>query len=172
MQSWSECTTAGGVAYMRGWIGASGDSTAPLCVLVHGTGFHALIWEPTVEALGRTLGTSIEVVAADLSGHGLSRPLPGSGASGSRCDWSVVGPRDLSEVLADVLNEPRPVFGIGHSFGGGSLVLAELARAGTFSGLILLEPVLRPEPKEGKHPLAEVLRRPISTLTRVLKPNY
>ena len=35
-------------------------------------------------------------------------------------------------------------FGVGHSLGGTSLVLAELARPGTFEALLLFEPIIYP----------------------------
>jgi pimeloyl-ACP methyl ester carboxylesterase len=49
------------------------------------------------------------------------------------------------DVLAvvDVLDH-GPLFGFGHSMGGAALVLAELARPGTFRAMYLYEPVLIP----------------------------
>lgn len=151
-----------GVAYRRGWLGAPGDDASPLLLLAHGTGFHALVWQPTINALhcGDLANAPIELIAFDWSGHGLSRPLSGSGASAERCHWDELGSDDVLDVLeAAGGGRRRPVYGIGHSFGGGCLVLVELARPGTFSGLILFEPVIRPEPMVGKHVLAELALR-------------
>ena len=106
MQSWVEGRTAGGVAYLRGWIGPTSDDAsnapsddAPLLLLAHGTGFHAKTWEPTIAALSARTLAPTEAVAFDWSGHGLSRPLPGAGVSAERCDWAVITPGDVTELL-------------------------------------------------------------------------
>jgi len=162
MSTFTDHKTSGGVAYVRAWLGAAGDDGAPLLLFAHGTGFHAAVFEPLIDELSElpqlaALGP-LEAIAFDCTGHGLSRPLPGEGAAPERCNWAEVGPRDVFELLQEVAGA-RTVYGVGHSFGGASLVLSELARPGTFRSLILLEPVLRPEPKTGKHPLAEVAVR-------------
>lgn len=160
MDEWLERTTINGIAYRTGWLGCPGDSLAPVLLFAHGAGFNASTWEPVVDALLREWASMpVEIVAFDWTGHGLSRPLAGEGLSPERCDWSAIGPRDIEELLEEIDCNGRPVYGIGHSFGGGCLVLAELARRGTFAGLILLEPILRAEIKTEVHPLVQVALR-------------
>jgi pimeloyl-ACP methyl ester carboxylesterase len=159
MDTWIEAKTPGGLAYLSGWIGSPGEAGAPLLLLAHGTGFHAATWAPVIDVMSTLTAGPVEAVAFDWSGHGLSRPLPGTGVAAERCDWREVGPKDVDELLSTLGTGSRPVYGVGHSFGGAALVMAELSRPGTFHGLILLEPVLRAEPKEGRHPLAELALR-------------
>ena len=68
-----------------------------------------------------------------------------------------------ADVLAtiDELGLDRP-FGIGHSMGGASLVLAEQARPGTFRGLWIFEPIIFPPSLAGAggdNPLVAGARR-------------
>lgn len=143
-------------------------ATDPLLLLAHGAGFNAGVWRPTVERLRRS-GLRAELLAFDWAGHGQSAPNPapwaagaGTGASAEAYDWREVAPRDVFELLAQqpAATARRPLYGIGHSFGGAGLVLAELARPGTFDGLVLIEPIIRAPGPDDAHPLVErALRR-------------
>jgi pimeloyl-ACP methyl ester carboxylesterase len=99
----------------------------------HATGFCKELWEPVVRRAERPR----QVVALDQRGHG------GSGSAPGTCDWWDLG-RDLL-VVVDHLGAERPV-GLGHSSGGAALVMAELLRPGTFSALLLVEPIIFPPP--------------------------
>ena len=99
-------------------------------LFVHATGFCAGVWMPVASAFG-----AHRRGALDVRGHGRSAiPVDGMRWSGTAAD-----------VLAtvDALGLDRP-FGICHSMGGASLVLAEQARPGTFRGLWIFEPIIFP----------------------------
>jgi pimeloyl-ACP methyl ester carboxylesterase len=79
---------------------------------------------------------SVSLLALDFRGHGES-------AVAVNDDMHFEGfGRDVLAV-ADAIGE-RNVIGVGHSLGGAALVLAELARPGSFAELFLYEPGLKP----------------------------
>jgi lipase len=100
----------------------------PPAVYVHATGFHARIWD---EVIRRVPGR--RAIAVDLRGHGRSGKT-----AGPYC-WSDFG-RDLAE-LAETLGW-ADVVGVGHSMGGHAVTLAAALRPGTFSRLLLVDPVI------------------------------
>ncbi len=117
-------------------------------LFVHATGFCAGVWMPVVSHFGNH-----RRAALDVRGHGRSgTPEVGMHWAGTAAD-----------VLAtiDALGLDRP-FGVGHSMGGASLVLAEQARPGTFRGLWIFEPIIFPPALAegaGPNPLAAGARR-------------
>jgi len=120
------------------WHDGAGDG---LILLAHATGFCKELWRPVVSSL-RDQGVAAPALAWDARGHGRGPPLelPAS--------WWTLG-RDLVELVGDLDRAgrlPESVVGVGHSMGGTVLVLAELLRPGTFTGLVLIEPVLIPPP--------------------------
>lgn len=126
-------------------LGGGGDDL----LLVHATGFCAGVWGPVAARLG-----THRLVALDVRGHGRSQqPATGMGWQGT-----------AEDVLAtiDALGLVRP-FGVGHSMGGASLVLAEQTRPGTFRGVWAFEPIIFPPALAGTtgpgNPLAEGARR-------------
>ena len=167
-------TTKGGVALTRCRLGASpaasgaAPSDAPILLLCHATGFCKEVWEPVVEELAHLLAEGkgggdapmaaasraldgAEIVALDFSGHG---DTPAARAESVALDWGQFTAADVFEALHEAGVEAggagagagasRPVLGVGHSMGGAAVALAELARPGTFSGALLLEPILFP----------------------------
>ena len=118
-------------------------------VLAHATGFHGQVWGP----LAASLRARFHCWSFDARGHGDStRPEP------PEFDWRGFAHDALAVI--DGLGLVRP-FAMGHSQGGSAFLLAEQARAGTFAGLYLYEPVAwpHPAPMDG-HPLVEgALRR-------------
>lgn len=129
-------TTDDGVRIAVHHLGGSG----PPLLMVHATGLCGQVFEPVARLLGERFGC----VASDQRGHGQSgRPAGGDYSwSGFALDVLAVvdglkleGPKLEGTVLE------RPV-ALGHSSGATALVLAELARPGTFGGLWCYEPAL------------------------------
>lgn len=114
-------------------LGGAGE---PL-LLVHATMFCGPIWGPVAAHLDR-----FHAYAPDLRAHGLT-PLP----PGAPLEWSSIAEDVLAVVDHLGLEAPRAV---GHSMGAACLLLAELARPGTFSALWLYDPVVRPTPELGE----------------------
>jgi len=124
-------------------------------LLCHATGFHGAVWEP----LSRALGDDFARWAVDFRAHGATTIPPGADLA-----WPLIATDVLTAV--DALGvEPGRLLGVGHSMGGACLLLAELARPGTFAGLWLYEPIVAPldllaGPAEGGNSLADgALRR-------------
>ncbi len=117
----------------------------PLLLLCHATGFCGAIWAPIAHALT----DRFHCVALDFRGHGRSaRP------DGVELAWAGMG-RDLLAVIDEFRRrrgegEGDPVFAAGHSMGGASIVLAELARPGTITKAWAFEPILFPTPDQAE----------------------
>jgi pimeloyl-ACP methyl ester carboxylesterase len=122
------CTTSDGVGIATYDFGGEG----PDLLLVHATGFCATVLTP----LAAALAADYHCWGLDLRYHGHSdRPADGSYA------WSGFATDVLTVV--DHLGLDHP-FGVGHSCGGASLLLAEQRRPGTFRALYGFEPVVLP----------------------------
>jgi pimeloyl-ACP methyl ester carboxylesterase len=117
-------------------------------VAVHATGFCKELWQPVVDHLT----PRPPVVAPDQRGHGDSSVPP------PPYDWWDLGGDLLAVVGACRLEGP---LGLGHSSGATALVMAELLRPGSFSALVLVEPIVFPEPyrRMEENPMSAVALR-------------
>jgi pimeloyl-ACP methyl ester carboxylesterase len=128
--------------------------TGPPVVFCHATGFHGRYWDPAC----RRLAAHFRCIAIDLRGHGDS-VLP----VGASVEWH--GMADDVLAVVDALALGPGLRAVGHSMGGASIVIAELARPGTFARAWLCEPIIVPpegwpvERPEGPNALAEAARR-------------
>jgi pimeloyl-ACP methyl ester carboxylesterase len=127
----------------------------PTIVFSHATGLHGLLWVPLARALAGYHG-----VAIDYRGHG-DATAPASGSY----NWG--GFRDDALAVIDTLTADLPLLGVGHSMGGAVLLMAELARPGTFRALALYEPIVFPDP--GSHPVGD---SPIVSGARRRRPEF
>ena len=111
-------------------------------MFVHATGFCKELWLPVVEALASQAPFRWTLI--DQRGHGESTPHPGP------FDW-----HNLAVDLLGLIPADAGVVGVGHSSGGAALARAEALRPGTFSRLVLIEPIILPGPYEPRDiPLA------------------
>jgi pimeloyl-ACP methyl ester carboxylesterase len=144
-------------------------------LLCHATGFHGLVWEPYAKALG----ARFDRWSMDFRAHGASVVPEGEVPPWEGfCD-------DVLAVIDGLDLAPGELLGVGHSMGGGALLLAEQARPGTFAGLWLFEPIAPPpgalgsaEPSTGgppqPNPLADgaARRRPTFASRAEALANY
>jgi pimeloyl-ACP methyl ester carboxylesterase len=128
---------AGAVALAH--IGAEFDDVGSL--YVHATGFCKELWIPVVRQVGDRIGTNGgSAMLVDQRGHGDSTPFEGP------LLWDLVA-RDVLAAVADVRH---PIVGVGHSGGGAAIARAEILSPGTFSTIVLFEPIVWPPPFEPK----------------------
>jgi pimeloyl-ACP methyl ester carboxylesterase len=113
----------------------------PLGLAHHANGFCKGMWAEVASLLrGR-----LRVVAMDARGHGdSSRPAPRAAYA-----WREFA-ADLAAVARVLVAETgRPLaLGMGHSFGGTSLLGAEALAPGRFERMLLVDPVTPPPPAE------------------------
>lgn len=123
-----------------GWIESTDGVTValydfggdgPTTLFVHATGFCAATWWPTAHHL-----PDLRCWAIDVRAHGRSsRPTDGN------LSWSSA----TDDVVAAVDRlGGGPLRGVGHSFGGALLLLAEQRRPGTFEAIWCFEPIVIP----------------------------
>lgn len=112
----------------------AGGAAPPSIVAVHATGMCKEPWRPVLAAV------DAPAVMFDQRGHGASTvgPPPFNW-------WDGAG--DALAVIDEVGLE-RPFVGVGHSSGAAVLAMAEIERPGTFSSLVLIEPIVFPGPYE------------------------
>jgi len=100
--------------------------------LAHATGFCGGVWRPVVAALPEDFETRVWDFPCHGSAPKLEHPI----------DWWAMG----NWALRQVTGVSGPLIGVGHSMGGAALLMAEITAPGTFSELLLVEPIVFPPP--------------------------
>lgn len=113
------------------------DPARARTIFVHATGFCKETLLPVAESLGSSFG-EIDAVHVDQRGHGASTPHSGP------FDWDSLA----RDVLRIARRASRPPVGVGHSSGAAAIARAEILEPGTFSHLVLIEPIVFPGPFE------------------------
>jgi pimeloyl-ACP methyl ester carboxylesterase len=110
----------------------------PLALLHHANGFCAGVWGLVAEALT----PHYRVVAMDARGHGDSSKPAGA----EFYHWRYFGEdvAQVAELLLAERNDDRVALGLGHSFGGTSILMASAHRPDLFARSVLVDPVIRP----------------------------
>ncbi len=112
----------------------------PLALLHHANGFCAGVWGLVADALR----AHYRVVAIDARGHGdSSRPEGEDAYRWERFAEDLVA---AAEELAAEAPGERVAVGVGHSFGGTSMIAAASRAPGLFERLVLVDPVVLPPP--------------------------
>lgn len=121
---------------------ADWGGTGPLALLHHATGFCKGIWAP----IALQLRQHFRVIALDARGHGdSSKPDPAAPDS-YHWDHFALDLLALARILAPE-HGGRVALGIGHSFGGTTMLGAAARQAGLFERLVLVDAVI-PPPRE------------------------
>jgi pimeloyl-ACP methyl ester carboxylesterase len=110
----------------------------PLALLHHANGFCAGVWGLVAELLK----DRYRVIAMDARGHGDSSKPEGANAY----NWNHFS-RDVlavAEILAAESADGQIALGLGHSFGGCSILMASAQRPDLFACNVLIDPVVLP----------------------------
>ncbi|CAG8467562.1 17748_t:CDS:2 [Racocetra fulgida] len=111
-------------------------------VFAHATGFHKELWNPIIKKLHeqRHQWNGGDIWTLDCSNHGDSALLNKDVLP--NIEWPDFS-RDILQLI-DEAKIKKPIIGIGHSFGGASMLMAETIRPGTFASIIAIEPISHP----------------------------
>jgi pimeloyl-ACP methyl ester carboxylesterase len=108
--------------------------TGPNMLLSHANGFHGRCWKPVADNLIKRF----HCYSFDHRGHGDTKTPK---------DWKVAwaGYGADATACAKSINEPGGIIGVGHSMGGATLLIAAIKNPGLFRGLLLYEPIVKPD---------------------------
>jgi lipase len=110
----------------------------PAVVFTHGTGFHGRCWDQVIRRL-----PGCRALAWDARGHGRSgKPDP-------PYHWRLFR-GDLVEIATRL--GITGAIGVGHSMGGHTIASAAADRPGTFSALLLVDPIILQTQRYGSGP--------------------
>ncbi len=126
--------TIDGGPTLSGWCTRQGHQS--VLFFAHGNGFCGRVYEPMHELLAR----QYDLLMFDLPGHGCSAPHHFDG-------WNHTA-EHLRQALSlcDEFIAGREVHAVGHSLGGMLSMLAASSHPGTFSSMVMLDPIMFPQP--------------------------
>eukprot|EP00490_Sorites_sp_Unknown_P000709 CAMPEP_0114696476 /NCGR_PEP_ID=MMETSP0191-20121206/72615_1 /TAXON_ID=126664 /ORGANISM="Sorites sp." /LENGTH=307 /DNA_ID=CAMNT_0001994195 /DNA_START=25 /DNA_END=944 /DNA_ORIENTATION=+ len=131
-----------------------------LCVLLHANGLCKDVWTPFAQSLARLLRVDlhpekhrrpevlswrlggIQLVSMDLRGHGQASTMQVENSHIEAEDWMAYV-HQLEEMLEEFVQEMpvQEIVGIGHSLGGGALLLSQALGQRRFSKMFIFEPM-------------------------------
>ncbi|KAJ1916591.1 hypothetical protein H4219_003710 [Mycoemilia scoparia] len=124
-------------------------------LITHANGFHKELWEPilrrlferqaSVEAnsIDHNVGWWIEkAIAIDAQNHGDSALLNKGHLNKDVFYWTEHA-KDIQAILGQIHIGESKLVGVGHSFGGSSLLLTEIERPGSFYAIAAIDPTIR-----------------------------
>jgi lipase len=121
--------------------------SGPVVILMHATGFLPWLWHP----IARQLASQYRIIAPYFCDHRDAKPENGG------LDWFILA-GDLA-ALCNKLSIKKPYF-VGHSMGATVITIANAVLHVHAEGMILIEPIILPEPvyttgiSLEQHPLA------------------
>ena len=125
-----------------------GTQGQPDVVFAHACGFCKEVWRPVVKEISR-LEKNVAWLSVDLLGHGDNTDTDGPFTLAS-----------IAQDLTSTLEAFQPSIGVGHSSGGAAVARAEAIRPGTFTHLVLIEPIIYPPPfRLADVPIADAAER-------------
>ncbi|MCP5060307.1 MAG: alpha/beta hydrolase [bacterium] len=116
----------------------------PIALLHHANGFCKGTWARVAEGLR----ADYRVVAMDARGHGDSPQPAGDPADVYAWDEFAFDLIAVAEQLLAESGDRQIAVGVGHSFGGTSMLGAASRRPGLFGRLVLVDPVTPPPPDQ------------------------
>lgn len=129
------------------FVQQAGPASAPVVVLIHGTGTWSEIWRDTIDALA----PRYRVVAIDLPPFGYSSRLHGASAYTPKLQAQrILG-------VLDALHVQRATV-VGHSVGARPVVALALAAPDRIERLVLVDPALGFDPKPPSRLIAGLFR--------------
>ncbi|MBK7894221.1 MAG: alpha/beta hydrolase [Candidatus Promineifilaceae bacterium] len=115
---------------LKAHVLSSGPADGTAVIFVHGNVSSATFWEETMLALP----AGYRGIAVDLRGYGDTEPLPISGASGM-ADWAA----DVRAIVETMGLGQHHI--VGHSMGGGIVMLYAIHHAADLLSITLVDPV-------------------------------
>ena len=127
----------------------SHGGATPTILMVHATGFCKELADPIVSEFEQRID-DFEVLAIDQRSHG-----------DSDSPEAPVDAWDIGRDVLTMLGGRRSVVSVGHSSGATAVILAELLEPGTFSEMVLVEPIVFPPPfgRFYDNPLSQLARK-------------
>ncbi|KAJ1967698.1 hypothetical protein IWQ62_001693 [Dispira parvispora] len=118
------------------------SSSKPISLLLaHANGFHKEVWEPVIAMLALDSEQAKRKPLKKLSTRPCTHlPNPYLASVAKEVQWAD-NAKDIL-AIASQLSENTTLIGAGHSYGGSSMVLAEVLRPFTFASVLSIDPAI------------------------------